>query len=241
MERVIVAVIVALLLVLVVKDSWLIASFIGGFVLAVYVFKGPKIRTLTTGGGVTGGYCPEDFDDVHRKTRRGYKAEATLLAMLNCYVKKGEFRPLDPGKPGHPRWLHRIDAHTPSGIVELSLDGFNPDSGAGPIAFEYNGQRHYLQEDQSWDAFQRYIGNDRVKRQLFARQNVKFILVHCGVHKRLWSDYIKSRLQDLGALDEAFKEFTYIPEIPEPQVQRTPRAPVRKRRLALQAPGWVPS
>ncbi len=160
-----------------------------------------------------------------------------IRRMLNCYVNRGQFDSV-VGSPQGLDWLYAdeppptnrrsyADRSQPkNNKIYLELDGWNPEAG---IAFEFQGRGHYENVYGNMNRYYVQRTNDGVKKKKLQEKGYPLIILHHKIDENIYSDYVKSRLHDLGCLKDNYyrfdrdrnrvPNFTYINVIPEPPVQ----------------------
>ncbi len=176
--------------------------------LGISVFIGSNV-VVDGGGGDPIPCTTRWYGSVANKAPIGYKKETKALAMANCNVTKGEFVPV---KSGDVKWLYDEDPVTKERTY-LDLDGWNEQL---KIGLEYNGEQHYYETFGENDYTQlKYMHNDNAKAAVLQKKGYSLIIVPYFIQKGKLENYIRSRLDDIGAL-KPINKYTYIPLRTEP-------------------------
>lgn len=177
--------------------------------IAMGYYAPPTSNNVSVTGGA--GCTPKDFEDTFNNAVGKTKQESKVRHILNCFVSDGEFVPVNPKDKDFPKWL--VDYNEDGSRTQLSLDGYNRKL---KIAFEFQGWGHYANTfGDNMYSFLTARNNDRIKLENAKNNGIKTIIVHCAVPVAAYEDYVKSRLQDIGALKEG-TVFKYMPVIAEP-------------------------
>lgn len=161
---------------------------------------------------------------------RGHKIETMITDIFNYYVDNGVFNT----RRDIP-WLY--DKDLSGSKVYLELDGYNDHEGK-PIAFEYQGPKHYSPGVRKTPDFIKDCRNDDIKRELIkAQPDTKLIILHYKIfvdpHKGKYGAtneeiltymrYVASRLSEINALGEGKFIDSFMQVVPEPARMYEPR------------------
>lgn len=108
----------------------------------------------------------------------------------------------------NPSWL--VDTSDNKGKPRtLELDGYCRDLA---IALEFSGPLHtkWNSRNETYEKYFRRVKHDVIKKKVCADHGVNLIVIDMSLPSRHWNSYLKSRLYDIGFLDE--KPTNYILE-----------------------------